>query len=79
VDGDPRLVKLCHSRMMVEHVLKSGKGQLNLDNLRGRGAAKVRMHIAPCYSTILAAAITAPQDAATKTRTHHKSVPVTQR
>lgn len=46
-------------RMMVEHVFKSGKRQLELDNLRWRGAAKVRMHVALCYSVILAAAITA--------------------
>jgi len=37
----------------------SSEERLNLDNLRWRGAAKVRMHVALCYSVILAAAITA--------------------
>jgi len=60
VDGDPELVRLYpHGRMMVERVFKHGKERLNLDNLRWRGAAKVRMHVALCYSVILAAAITA--------------------
>jgi len=59
VEGDPELVKLYHKRMMVEHVFKPGKKRLNLDNLRWRGAAKVRMHVALCYSVILAVAITA--------------------
>ena len=44
--------------MIVEHVFKHGKERLNLDNLRWRGAAKVRMHVALCYSIILAIAIT---------------------
>lgn len=52
-------MKVYRRRMMVEHVFKSGKRQLNLNNLRWRGVAKVRMHIALCYSVILAAAITA--------------------
>jgi hypothetical protein len=59
VEGDQELVKLYHMRMMVEQVFKPGKKRLNLDNLRWRGAAKVRMHIALCYSVILAIAITA--------------------
>jgi hypothetical protein len=59
LEGDPRLLKLYRRRMLVEHVFKSGKGQLNLDNLRWRGAAKVRMHVALCYSVILAVAMTA--------------------
>jgi transposase len=59
VEGDQELVKLYHMRMMVEQVFKHGKKRLNLDNLRWRGAAKVRMHVALCYSVILAIAITA--------------------
>ena len=59
VEGDPQLVRFYHQRMMVEHVFKAGDRQLNLDNLRWRGAAKVRMHVALCYSVILAVAITA--------------------
>jgi hypothetical protein len=49
VEGDQELVKLYHMRMMVEQVFKHGKKRLNLDNLRWRGAAKVRMHVA--YAT----------------------------
>jgi hypothetical protein len=45
--------------MMVEHVFKSRKNQLNLDNLRRRDAAKVRMHVTLCCAVILATAITA--------------------
>ena len=45
--------------LQVKQVFKHGKERLNLDNLRWRGAAKVRMHVALCYSAILAAAITA--------------------
>jgi transposase len=60
VEGDHKLVRLYHhGRMMVEHVFKHGKERLNLNNLRWRGAAKVRMHVALCYSVIIAAAITA--------------------
>jgi hypothetical protein len=58
VEGGKGLVKL-HKHMMVEQTFRAGKKQLNLDNLRWRGATKVRMHIALCYSSILAAAITA--------------------
>ena len=58
-EGDAELVMLYHRRMVVEHVFKSGKRRLNLDNLRWRGAAKVRMHVALCYALILAVAITA--------------------
>jgi len=49
VDGDRKLVRLYHRRMIVEHVFKPGKRQLNLDNLTWRGVARVRMHIALCY------------------------------
>lgn len=59
LEGDLRLLKLYRRRMMVEYVFNSGKRQLNMDNLRWRDAAKVRMHVALCYSVILAAAITA--------------------
>ena len=52
-------MKLYHMRMMVEQVFKPGKKRLNLNNLRWRGAAKFRMHVALSYSLILAIAITA--------------------
>jgi hypothetical protein len=45
--------------MMVEHVSKSSKRWLNLDNLMWRSVAEVRKHVALCYSVIPAAAITA--------------------
>ena len=53
------LIKQYHRRVEVEHVFKHGKERLNLGNLRFRGVAKVRMHVALCYSIILAVAITA--------------------
>jgi hypothetical protein len=59
VEGGKMLVRLYRKRMIVEQVFRAGKKQLNLDNLRWRGVAKVRMHVALCYSVILAVAITA--------------------
>lgn len=38
---------------------KAGKLELAMDNLRWRGEAKVRMHVAMCYTCIYAVAITA--------------------
>jgi len=77
VEGELELVRLCHGRVMVKHVLKHGKERLNLDSLRWRGAAKVRMHVALCYSVILAAAITAHKMGRPSTR--HKSIPINQK
>jgi len=61
VEGDPKLVRLYHQRIVVEHVFRAGDTRLNLDNLRWKGAAKVQMHLALCHSVILAVAITAHQ------------------
>jgi transposase len=59
VRGDPRLVKLYKLRMAVERSFKAGKLELMMENLRWRGAAKVRMHVALCFACIYAVAITA--------------------
>ena len=52
VEGGKMLLKLYRKRMIVEQVFRAGKKQLNLDNLRWRGAAKVRMHVALCCSAV---------------------------
>lgn len=59
VKGDPRLVNLYRLRMAVERSFKAGKMELMMENLRWRGAAKVRMHVATCFACIYAVAITA--------------------
>jgi hypothetical protein len=59
VRGDPRLVKLYKLRMAVERSFKAGKLELMMENLRWRGVAKVRMHVAICFACIYAVAITA--------------------
>jgi len=59
VKGDPRLVELYKLKMAVERAFKAGKRELTMENLRWRGAAKVRMHVAIGYACILAVAITA--------------------
>lgn len=59
VKGDPKLVKLYKLRMSVERNFKAGKLELMMENLRWRGVAKVRMHVAICFACIYAVAITA--------------------
>ena len=59
VKGDPVLVKQYKQRMTVERNFKAGKLELTMENLRWRGVAKVRMHVALCYSCMYAVAITA--------------------
>ena len=59
VRGDPKLVEIYKLRMAMERAFKAGKLELAMDNLRWRGAAKVRMHVAICYACIYAVAITA--------------------
>jgi transposase len=59
VKGDPRLVELYRLRMAVERSFKAGKMELMMENLRWRGASKVRMHVAICFTCIYAVAITA--------------------
>jgi hypothetical protein len=59
VKGDPRLVSLYRLRMSVERSFRAGKLELTMANLRWRGVAKVRMHVAICFACIYAVAITA--------------------
>jgi hypothetical protein len=59
VKEDPTLVSLYKHRMTVERNFKAGKMELTMENLRWRGVAKVRMHVALCYSCMYAVAITA--------------------
>ncbi len=57
VKGDPRLVGLYRLRMSVERSFRAGKLELMMENLRWRGAAKVRMHVAICFACMYAVAI----------------------
>jgi hypothetical protein len=59
VKGDPRLVDLYKFRMAVERSFKAGKLELMMENVRWRGVAKIRMHVAICFACIYAVAITA--------------------
>jgi transposase len=59
VRGDPRLVGLYRLRMAVERSFKAGKLELTMENLRWRGVAKVRMHVAICFACMYAVAILA--------------------
>jgi transposase len=59
VKGDPRLVSLYRLRMTVERSFKAGKLELMMENLRWRGVAKVRMHVAICFACMYAVAIVA--------------------
>ena len=59
VKGDPRLVGLYKLRMTVERSFKAGKLELMMENLRWRGVAKVRMHVAICFACMYAVAILA--------------------
>jgi len=59
VKGDSRLVELYKLRMAVERGFKAGKLELMMENLRWRGVAKVRMHVAIIFSCIYAVAIVA--------------------
>jgi hypothetical protein len=59
VKGDSRLVSLYKLRMTVERSFKAGKLELMMENLRWRGVAKIRMHVAIIFSCIYAVAIAA--------------------
>jgi transposase len=59
VKGDPRLVGLYRLRMSVERSFRAGKLELMMENLRWRGVAKVRMHVAICFACMYAVAILA--------------------
>ena len=59
VKGDLELVEQYKQRMTVERNFKAAKIELTMENLRWRGVAKVRMHVALCYSCMYAVAITA--------------------
>jgi hypothetical protein len=45
--------------MSVERSFKAGKLELMMENLRWRGVAKVRMHVAVCFACICVVAIVA--------------------
>jgi len=59
VKGDVRLVKLYRLRMSVERSFRAGKLELEMDNLRWREVAKVRMYVAIRFACIYAVAIVA--------------------
>ena len=59
VKGDSRLVELYKLRMAIERGFKARKLELMMENLRWRGVAKVRMHVAIIFSCIYAVAIAA--------------------
>jgi hypothetical protein len=59
VRGDPRLVGFYRLRMAVERSFRAGKLELTMENLRWRGVAKVRMHVAICFACMYAVAILA--------------------
>jgi len=59
VKGEKRLVELYKLKMAVERAFKAAKVELMMENPKWRGIAKIRMHVAICYSCIYAVAVTA--------------------
>jgi hypothetical protein len=59
VKGEKRLVGLYKCRMAVERAFKASKLELSMEKPKWRGIAKIRMHVAICFSCILAVAIAA--------------------
>ena len=59
VKGEKRLVELYKRRMAVERTFKASKLELSMEKPKWRGIAKIRMHVAICFSCILAVAIVA--------------------
>jgi len=59
VKGEPKHVELYKDRMAVERAFKAGKHELLMEKPKWRGIAKIRMHVAICYSCMYAVAITA--------------------
>jgi hypothetical protein len=59
VKGEKRLVELYKRRMPVERALKASKQELSMEKPKWRGVAKIRMHVAICFSCTLAVAIVA--------------------
>jgi transposase len=59
VKGEKRLVELYKRRMAVERTFKASKLELLMEKPKWRGIAKIRMHVAICFSCILAVAIVA--------------------
>ncbi|MEM4449122.1 MAG: transposase [Fervidicoccaceae archaeon] len=59
VKGEKRLVELYKRRMPAERAFKASKLELSMEKPKWRGIAKIRMHVAICYSCILAVAIVA--------------------
>jgi len=59
VKGEKKLVELYKRRMAVERTFKASKLELSMEKPKWRGVAKIRMHVAICFSCILAVAIVA--------------------
>jgi len=59
VKGEKKLVELYKRRMAVERTFKASKQELSMEKPKWRGVAKIRMHVAICFSCILAVAIVA--------------------
>jgi hypothetical protein len=59
VKGEKRLVELYKRRMAVERAFKAAKQELLMEKPKWRGAAKIRMHVAICFSCLYAVAIVA--------------------
>jgi transposase len=59
VKGEKRLVELYKRRMPLERTFKASKQELSMEKPKWRGVAKIRMHVAICFSCILAVAIVA--------------------
>ena len=59
VKGEERLVELYKKRMAVERAFKASKSELLMEKPKWRGIAKIRMHVAICYSCMYSVAITA--------------------
>jgi hypothetical protein len=57
--GEKRLVEIYKRRMAVERAFKASKQELSMEKPKWRGIARIRMHVAICYSCILAVAIVA--------------------
>ena len=59
VKGEKRLVELYKRRMLVERTFKASKQKLSTEKPKWRSVAKIRIHVAICFSCILAVAIAA--------------------
>jgi len=74
VKGDPRLVSLYRLRMSVERSFRAGKLELMMENLRWRGVAKVRMHVAILLRVHVCRGNLGSQDRQTEACKQHSSL-----